>query len=157
MSGLTPLEGRKGDSMIDKQIIPYLKVLHGLFNIAVMLLFFYQARLGFLIRNARLSKGAFPLEAVKRHRKAGPILMVLGILGFIAGMFVLYLDQGRILKYPIHFGIGAVIATLLLTTFGISRSIKGPDSPLRVPHSVIGIVILVLYVIQSMLGLKILL
>ena len=29
--------------MIDKQIIPYLKVFHGLFNITVMLLFFYSA------------------------------------------------------------------------------------------------------------------
>jgi hypothetical protein len=143
--------------LIDKQIISYLKIFHGLFNFTIMLLFFYHGTLGFLIRKARLSKGPFPLKAVKRHRKAGPILMVCGVLGFIAGMVVMYLDEGKVLQYRLHFGTGAVIVMLLLATFGISRFIKGPDSPLRVPHSVIGVMILALYVFQCFLGLLILL
>jgi hypothetical protein len=142
---------------MDKQIIGYLKVFHGLFNVTVMLLFLYHGRLGFTIRRARLGGGPFPLYAVKRHRKAGPVLTALGILGFIAGMSVAYFDEGKVLEHPLHFGAGAAIVMLLLTTYGISRSIKGPDSLLRRPHAVAGTAVLCLYVVQTFFGLSILL
>lgn len=142
---------------MDKQILGYLKVFHGLFNFTVMLLFFYHGRLGLAIRKARLGGRPFPLYAVKRHRKAGPVLTALGVLGFIAGMSVAYLDEGKFLKHPLHFGVGAVIVMLLLAAYGISRSIKGPDSPLRNPHAAVGVAILCLYMIQTFFGLSILL
>jgi len=133
-----------------------LRLLHGLFNAAVMLLFFYQARLGITIRHARRSKAAFPLTAVKRHRKVGPVLVVLGGLGFLAGLALAILFEGRALQYPLHFFTGLTIVLLLIGTFLISRRIKGPNSPLRKPHFVLGLCVLVLYVIQSFLGLRIL-
>lgn len=142
---------------MDKQIIGYLKVLHGLFNITVMLLFMYHGSLGLAIRKARLRGGSFPLKAVKRHRKAGPVLAALGILGFIAGMSVAYLDGGKVLEHPLHFGTGAAIVLLLLTAYGLSRSITGPDSPVRTPHAVVGVLILCLYVVQTFFGLSIVL
>ena len=134
----------------------FLRLLHGLFNAAVMFLFFYQARLGFKIRRARLSKAPFPLAAVKRHRKIGPDLVVLGGLGFLAGLALALLFEGRVFQYPLHFFTGLTIVLLLIATFLVSRRIKGPNSPLRTPHFILGLSILVLYVIQSFLGLRIL-
>jgi uncharacterized membrane protein YozB (DUF420 family) len=134
----------------------FLRLLHGLFNAAVMLLFFYQARLGLTIRHARLSKAAFPLAAVKRHRKIGPVLVVLGGLGFLAGLVLALFLEGKVLQYPLHFFTGLTIVLLLIGTFLISRRIKGPNSPLRKPHFVLGLCVLVLYVVQSFLGLRIL-
>lgn len=141
---------------MDKEAIAYLKYLHGLFNFTVMLLLFYHARLGLTIRRERLAKGPFPLNAVKRHRALGPVLTLLGIAGFAAGAALILMDEGKILKYPLHFFVGLIIVGLLISTYALSRRIKGPDSPLRTPHFRLGVAILSSYVIQAFLGLGIL-
>jgi hypothetical protein len=143
--------------VIDKQTVEYLKLLHGSYNTIVMLLFFYHGRLGLLIRKKRMSGAPPPMAAVKRHRKAGPVLAVAGALGFFMGFTVTVLDKGDVLAYPLHFFTGSAIVLLLMTTYALSRKIKGPDSPFRTPHFIIGTAILLLYLTQSFLGLGILL
>jgi hypothetical protein len=130
---------------------------HGAFNTAVMLLFFYHARLGFAIRRARRTQAPLPFPSIKLHRKMGPVLALMGGLGFSAGLTLVLLDTGNILEYPAHFFVGAAILMLLVTTFFLSRKIKGPDSPLRTPHFILGIAILCLYLIEAFLGIGVLL
>ena len=122
-----------------------------------MLPFFYHGRLGLLIREKRRRGAPPPIVAVKRHRKAGPVLVVLGALGFFMGFTVTVLDKGVVLEYPLHFFTGSAIVLLLMTTYALSRKIKGPDSPFRTPHFIIGTAILLLYLTPSFLGLGILL
>lgn len=142
--------------MIDKQLINYLRLLHGSFNITIMFLFIYQGSLGLRIRKGRISLNQ-DFRPIKRHRRLGPILALLGVLGFFAGVALVYIDAGNLLKYPPHFIIGLAIASLIITTYTISRKIRSIDSPYRNLHFRIGIIILSLYLIQAILGLGILL
>jgi hypothetical protein len=137
-------------------MIEYLRIVHGLFNAFVAVLFFYQGWLGLTIRRARRSQASIPLGAVRRHRKTGPVLASLGGLGFLVGLILAIIDTGRILFYPLHLFIGLTIVVFLIGTFLISRRIKRLDSPYRTPHYILGICILLLYVFQSFLGLGIL-
>lgn len=141
----------------DKETISYLRILHGLYNTTVVLMFFYQGYLGLKIRKDRKRNNLLTLNVIKRHRRLGPAIALLGIAGFFAGLALVYLDYGDILKYPIHLFVGLAIVSLVSITFIISRKIKSLDSPWRTPHFMIGIVILVLYCIQILLGLGILL
>ena len=143
--------------LIDRQLLSNLRLVHGAFNTVVMLLFLYHGRLGFSIRRARTSHAPLPFPAIKLHRKMGPVLTLLGGLGFCIGLTLVLLDTGNILEYPAHFFVGAAIAILLVTTFFLSRKIKGPDSPLRTPHFILGIAILCLYLIEAFLGIGVLL
>lgn len=138
---------------MSKELISYLKLLHGGYNTVVILLFVYQGVLGLRIRKSEEK----PVHIIRRHRKAGPVLAILGILGFIAGMTVVFLDKGRILKYPFHFITGLTIASLIITTFIISRKIKGPEPYWRNRHYALGIAIISFYFFQAFLGLGILL
>jgi hypothetical protein len=142
--------------MIDKQIIAYLKPMHGAFNMLVMLLLIYQGWMGLRIRNIRRAGKPPDFKTIKRHRKNGPIFTILGCLGFIAGAIIVYLDEGEIFEYPLHFIIGLVITFSLITTYLISKRISGAESPLRTPHFILGIGILVLYIVQVFFGLGIL-
>lgn len=141
--------------MIDKQTIAYLKLLHGAYNTVMMFLFMYQGLLGLKIRRQRV-RGGQNFSIVKRHRKLGPVLALMGVAGFIAGMIVIYIDKGHVMEYPLHFLTGMSIALSITAAFLISRNIKGADSPWRTPHLIIGIVILCLYLIQATIGLGIL-
>ncbi|MFN3480291.1 MAG: DUF4079 family protein [Thermodesulfovibrionales bacterium] len=142
---------------IDRETISFLRILHGLFNTTVMLMFFYQGCLGLKIRRNR-ERGELPLsKIVKRHRRLGPVLALFGVSGFLAGLTLVYLDYGDIMKYPIHLFVGLSIILLVAITFIISRKIKGLDSQWRTPHFRIGIIILALYCIQILLGLGLLL
>jgi Protein of unknown function (DUF4079) len=143
--------------LIDRQLLSNLRLVHGAFNTVVLLLFLYHGRLGFSIRRARRSHAPLPFPAIKRHRKMGPVLTILGGLGFCIGLTLVLLDTGNILEYPAHLFVGTVILILLVTTFLISRKIKGPDSPLRTPHFILGIAILCLYLIEVFLGIGVLL
>ena len=67
------------------------------------------------------------------------------------------LDSGRALAFPSHFLVGCCIVLCLISTFVLSRKIKGYDSPYRTPHFYLGIVILCLYLIEAVLGLGVLL
>jgi len=143
--------------LIDRQLLSYLRLAHAGFNSLVMLTFFYHARLGMTIRRARKAHGPLPFPLIKRHRREGPILAALGIAGFCIGFTLVMLDTGRVLEYPSHFLAGCTIVLCLITTFVLSRKIKGPDSPYRTPHFYLGIAILCLYLIEAVLGLGVLL
>ncbi len=142
--------------MLDKQTIAYLKLVHGFYNASMMLLFIYQGWLGLRIRKQRM-RGVQAFEVIKRHRKFGPVLALLGVAGFFAGLVLIYLDTGRILKYPQHFITGLAVVFSIIATFIISRKIKGLDSPWRTPHFRRGLAVLILYTIQVFFGLRILL
>jgi len=86
----------------------------------------------------------------------GPPLAATGMFGYCARLTLILLDTGNVFEYPSHFFIGTLIAVLLITTFVISRMIKGQDSPFRTPHVFIGIALLCLYVIGAFLGIGIL-
>jgi uncharacterized iron-regulated membrane protein len=143
--------------MIPGVYMDYLKILHGFFNIVVGLFFLYQGLLGWRIRKERKAAGQRNVGIIKRHRKRGPVLAVLGVAGYLAGAALVYLDKGHIVEYPAHLIAGSCIALLIMTTFVISRMIKGPESPWRTPHFVIGLFILFLYLLQIYTGLDILL
>jgi hypothetical protein len=138
---------------LSKELISYLRLLHGAYNTIAILLFVYQGILGLMIRRSEKK----PLHMIRRHRKIGPVIAVMGIAGFIAGMTVALLEWGRILKYPLHFITGLTIVSLIISTFIISRKIKGPDPYWRNRHYALGILIICLYSVQAFLGLGILL
>ncbi len=142
--------------LVNRQLLPSLRLVHGSYNSLVMLLFFYHGWLGITIRRARKSKGHLPFAVIKRHRKTGPALAIMGGFGFLIGLTLTLLDSGNILQFPAHFMVGCTIVLCLLSTFLISRKIKGPDSPYRTPHFVLGITILCLYLIQVFLGIGVL-
>lgn len=144
--------------LISKELLFPLQLAHGLFNFLVGLLFFYTGSLGLLIRRARQKGTLRPTATVKRHRKLGPILAGLGALGFCAGLTLVLIDTGNILKYPAHLAVGVVLVSLLLTTFLVSRKIIGTGaSPFRQAHFLLGLTILSLYLLQVILGLGVLL
>jgi hypothetical protein len=142
--------------MIDKQVLAYLRLVHGTFNTIVFALIVYQGMLGYRIRKARLA-GIPAGNITRRHRKNGPVLVVLGIAGFFAGVVLVYLDQGHLLKYPLHFINGGLISISLVGIFLISRRIKAADTQWRTAHYSLGIITIFLYVSQLFLGLGILL
>ena len=142
--------------MLDKEILAYLRLGHGAFNTIICSFIVYQGMLGYGIRKARLAGGSAG-NSNKRHRRNGPVLVLLGIAGFFAGMVLVYLDYGRILRYPLHFMNGAAIAAALIGLFLISTRIKGAAAPWRLAHFTLGIVTILLYFLQLFLGLGILL
>ena len=133
-------------------IYSILKYIHGIYNSLIIMLFLYQGWLGILIREGRISEKTFSLKNTKRHRKIGPILALLGIAGFFAGMIIVYLRKGKIIEHPFHFFNGMIIVLAIITTFIISRKITIKESAWRTPHFIIGIIILCLYLIQALLG-----
>lgn len=137
-------------------MLEYLKILHGSYNAVIMILFFSQGWLGLSIRRARRSVAPLRVAAVRRHRRRGPILALLGGVGFAVGLALALIDEGKVFEFPTHLFIGLGIVLLLIGTFIVSRKIKGPDSPFRSPHFALGILILALYLVQSFLGLEIL-
>lgn len=142
--------------MIDREWIDLLRILHGTFNILVALAFFYQGWLGLKVRKGRRI-GDRDFQAIRRHRGNGPILALLGALGYVAGVALITLDKGHFFEYGRHHLVGLFIVILLAATFLVSRKIKGPVSPWRTPHLLLGLAILGVYLVQLFLGLNILL
>jgi hypothetical protein len=143
--------------MMDRVFLDYLRLLHGSFNTIVALLFIYHGSLGWRIRKERKRGGERNPKVIRRHRKEGPIFAVLGVAGYVAGAGLVLIDKGRLLVFPTHMIVGSCIALLIITTFIISRKIKGPESSWRTPHFILGLLILLLYIVQIYLGLGILL
>jgi len=133
----------------------FLKLLHGSYNIVMLVLFVRQGALGVSIRRERVAGRAPLFGAIKLHRRAGPVLTLLGSLGFFAGAAVSFIDHGHIPHYPRHFIAGLVLVFLFGATYLISRKIKGPAPPWRIVHSVVGVAILALYFVQVYFGLGI--
>ncbi len=139
---------------MNAQILDTLRSAHGIFNITVMALFLYQAFLGLQIRRSRSSGSPSP-GAIRAHRRNGPLWMILATLGYSAGLFLVTVDQGKILSFPPHFVTGTLIILLLMTTFVVSRQING-DVKWRNRHLGIGIAIITLYIVQILLGIRLL-
>lgn len=142
---------------INKELIPWLRLGHGLYNSLVILAFFYQARLGVVIRRARKANAPLPLTAIRRHRKMGPILATMGVIGFFIGLTVVTLGDRLYLEHWHHLFTGLAIVLLLIYTYTLSKRIKGPDVPVRNLHLGVGIAILCLYLFEAFLGIGILL
>ena len=139
-----------------QNILPNLKYAHGLFNGLVILLFLYQGWLGLQIRNLRKSGSPPEVKFVRRHRKFGPVFAIIGIFGFIGGISTVYLSEGEIFEHPIHFLTGLTICSLIITTFLVSRKIRGRDSGWRTIHYFNGLLIISLYFFQAYLGISML-
>jgi hypothetical protein len=86
----------------------------------------------------------------------GPVLVILGGIGFLEGLTLVMLDSGKVLQFPLHLFTGLTIVVLLIVTYKISRDIKGTDSPYRTPHFVLGSAILCLYLVDVVIGFRVL-
>jgi len=139
-------------------LIPWLAVGHGIFNALVMLLFCYQGWLGHVILRHRLAGVPVPWPVVRRHRRQGPWLVVLGCTGFVAGTVIVFLDKGRMVTpHPLHFSLGLAIVLTLTGVWAASRKITGRGPEGRSYHRLLGILLLCLYPVQAVVGLGILL
>ncbi len=143
--------------MFSRDFIAYFKLAHGFFNASMLVLFLYQARLGLVIRKARLAAAPMPFAAVRRHRRAGPVFALWGMLGYLAGVILVLLDKGRLVEYPIHFTAGTAVVLLIGWTYAVSKRIAGAAVPSRILHFRMGAALIVLYVVQTVIGLSILL
>ena len=132
------------------------KLAHGSFNTLLALAFMYQAWMGLAIRRGR-KRGEPQLIAMRRHRRLGPFLVVMGLLGYCLGLILVSIDKGRVVEYPPHLVVGSVIVLFLLGQYAVSRKIKGLDSSWRTPHLAIGVGIICLYVLQIVIGVGVLL
>ncbi|HAS16732.1 MAG: hypothetical protein A2Y48_04730 [Nitrospirae bacterium RIFCSPLOW2_12_42_9] len=142
--------------MISKHILSYLRYSHGLYNILIAFLFFYQGWLGFTIRRQRNGGKPASKIAAKRHYKFGPGVSIMAILGLFAGVILVLIDKKNVFEYPLHLFVGLTIAFFILISYRISKRIKGKNSPMRTPHFIVGVSILSLYLIELILGLGIL-
>ena len=145
--------------MISKEVVVYLKIMHGSFNSLVFIFFCYQGWLGLQIRKAR-AQGRYPIPStIKRHRTAGPFLAGLGLLGYVAGLIVGRLghDHAHTSAFSPHLVSGSVLVIAIVLVLLISKRIKGIDPFWRTIHFSSGLCLLCLYVIQIIFGLRILL
>jgi hypothetical protein len=138
-----------------RQLIGYSRLLHGAFNLAVMILFTYHGWTGIRIRKER-NAGAVTPSLIKKHRKAGPLFAALGLFGFMSGIIIVFIHFGVIVKYPPHLAVGSVLALCIVTTYGISRGIKIGLPEMRTMHFALGLCTLILYAAQIFLGLGLL-
>jgi hypothetical protein len=140
-----------------RQLVPWLALAHGALHMVLLLLFIYQGWLGWRIRKARRAGGALPRTALAGHRRNGPLLAVFCLLGFVAGLFIVLLDAGRVGVYPLHLLLALIIVLNLSALFLVSRKIRAGAEPWRGAHRWLGILLLCLYPLQALLGLSILL
>lgn len=141
--------------MIDKVLADYLKIFHGSYNAIMALFFIHLGSLGWRIRKERKVGGKRDFQVIKKHRTRGPVYALLGILGYVAGVVLVYLDKGNLLEYPRHLTVGAFLVLLILTNYTIAKRIKGATSSWRTPHFMIGLFIILFYLIQIFVGLDI--
>ena len=140
-----------------RQLIPWLALGHGIFNALVLLCFCYQGWLGHGIRRNRLAGAPATLPVVRRHRQNGPWLVVLGWSGFLAGVIIVLIDEGRVAEHPLHFSLGLAIVLAQGGAWAASRNIRGRGPAGRGLHRLLGILVLCLYPVQVLVGLGILL
>jgi len=139
-----------------RQIIPYLKLAHGFFNLLMMFLIIYQWSIGLRMRKKRNAGEQPDAKLIRKHRRNGPIFVILGCLGYIAGVSIAYLDKGEVIQFPLHFITGSLIASSLVSTYFISKKIRVTKSRWRTSHFMLGTLIVSLYFVQVFLGLNIL-
>ncbi|OGW37381.1 MAG: hypothetical protein A2Y97_01255 [Nitrospirae bacterium RBG_13_39_12] len=130
---------------------------HGSYNMLVILLVLYQGWLGMMIRKERPAGRPKVAKNIKRHRNFGPVLALMGILGFFAGVNIVYINYKRLIVYDLHFYTGLVISLLIIATFLISKKIRRSDLFWRTLHFYAGLVIICFYFIQAYIGIRMLL
>ena len=108
--------------MISGLFINISKVVHGSFNTLVFICFLYQAWMGLKIRRGRKS-GQSQFIAMKRHRRLGPFLVIIGVLGYCFGLAMVLIDTGKVLEYPLHLAIGSLIVLFLVGQYVVSKRI----------------------------------
>ena len=135
-------------------VIRVLRAVHGLFNFSLLLLFVYQASMGFKIRRGRRAC-QLPAAVVRRHIRSGPILAVLVGLGYAAGLAIVSIDLGRIFIFPQHFIMGSILVLAIIGTYLVSRRI-GEREVWRKRHFLLGIFILIIFALQVLIGVRIL-
>lgn len=140
-----------------KMLIPYMTIGHALFNTCLFIVFIYQAAIGWRIRKNRLSADKPEAAKIRRHRKMGPVIAALLPLGFLAGLLITFLGEGGMGKHPLHLGVGSLLVAAVISTWLVSKNIKGTSSSWRTLHLGIGIIIIVLFIGQIFLGLNMLL
>jgi hypothetical protein len=144
------------DPLINRELLSLLKLVHGGYNLSLMLFLLYQAGLGIWIRRARKAGEPPPFASIRRHRKTGPILAGLALFGFLSGLTLVLLDTGRVLEHPVHFAVGSLLMLFGAAAVVLSRGIKGQDSRYRKPHYLVGLSFLVLYAFQILVGIEVL-
>lgn len=143
--------------LMARKMIPWLALGHGIFNGLVMLFFCGQGWLGHIVRRHRLDEAPVPAGAVRRHRRFGPWLVILGWAGFLVGLLIALADKGKVLVYPLHFNLGVAIVLIQTGAWLLSRRIKVGAPEGRAGHRLLGILLLCLYPVQVIVGLGILL
>ncbi|ADH86423.1 DUF4079 family protein [Desulfurivibrio alkaliphilus] len=138
-------------------LIPWLGLGHGIFMALLLVMFFYQARLGRRIR-IRRQAGESPEGAIiRRHRRLGPWLALLCLLGFSGGLLIVFMNMGRVAVHPPHLLLGLAIILTLGGIYAASRQIRPRETLWRHRHRRLGILLLSLYPVQLLLGLVVLL
>lgn len=143
------------EGLLSKETIALLRYVHGGFNLLLALSVWIMLGLGLGIRRRRAS-GRPTLRLSSTHRGVGPVLAVLGPMGFLAGATLIVLDKGRVLEYPPHFVLGLIIALALPGMFLLSRYLLKGSSSARTAHRRLGITLAFLYLLQVLLGIGIL-
>lgn len=140
-----------------RQLIPWLALGHGIFMALLLPLFFYQAWLGRHIRIRRQAGDPSSGLVVRRHRRLGPLVALLCLLGFSGGLLTVLMDMGRVAVHPPHLILGLAIILILGGVYATSRQIRPQDTLWRRRHRRLGILLLSLYPVQLLLGLAVIL
>lgn len=141
--------------LINPQTISILNRVHGIFNFAVLLLFFYQAYLGLEIRYGCGSTKQLT-ETIRKHRTNGPRWAILAFFGYLAGLSIVYAYTGMLVVFPFHLWLGTLLILSILATYLASRQIDRSDS-WRTVHFTLAIITLIVFLIQVVAGMQILL
>jgi hypothetical protein len=140
-----------------QEIVPLLQIGHGVFNGALFVGFISQGVLGWRNRRRRLAGTPPDFTLVKKHRSRGPFLAALAPAGYLAGLLTAFLHRGMVVTAPAHLACGTLLVALVGAALLVSRKIRGPQSPWRTPHFLLGIAVVVVFAIQVFLGLDVLL
>lgn len=135
-----------------RQLIGYLRLVHGAFNASVMVFFIYQGWVGLRIRRERLA-GTMTPPVVRKHRKDGPVLALLAVIGYFSGLILVVAHFGKIVKYPYHLACGTALILTVAVIFSISGRIKVRSPEWRTVHVLMGLFVIGLYAVQLFLGL----
>jgi hypothetical protein len=140
--------------MVDPELIDVGEIVHGAFNGVIAIIFMYQGFLGLRIRRQRTAEGSRDFSVIRKHRKIGPALALLGMIGFLAGITLVLVDKGKIVAFPLHFILGLLVVLLILAVY-LSSKKTGVGTEWRTGHALIGLVLLCLYVVQVIIGLDV--
>lgn len=136
-----------------ESFIIYLPLIHASYNFLMLMLFCCQGFLGLKIKIQK-SKKILPVNAIKIHRKLGQYLAILGLFSFFSGLMMLYIYTKTFFTYTLHYIFGFTLAILISITYLISKKITADSSGFRKAHFITGAAIILLYITQTITGIK---